>query len=161
MPSAILHCLKCGWRTVYGEAELASRLRTLGLLRRAPHPPPELVAELLKSHLNQLHCDACHATGLVVVEADDADPGGFSCADDWQQAIVCQVCHRPIPPERLEVMPNAKTCVGCQDLADRGHTPLEPEFCRKCGALLELRVSRSDGVTRYKQFCTGQPPCRL
>lgn len=39
--------------------------------------------------------------------------------------------------------------------------PTEPEFCPKCGALLELRVSRGAGVTRYKQFCTGDPPYRL
>jgi Zn finger protein HypA/HybF involved in hydrogenase expression len=139
------------------------------LFRRAKQPPDDLVAELLRTNLHRLECDACHAIGLVIVAADDAaggeslgnDIGATEDFDDWQQAILCKVCHQPIPPERLEVFPSSRTCVGCQDLADRGQSPVEPEFCPKCGALLELRVSRGGGVTRYKQFCTGSPPCRL
>lgn len=163
MLSKTLLCPKCQWRTLAGPEELARRLRALGLFRRAKQPPEDLIAEILKTNLHRLQCEACHHVGLVVVEADDANTLGSSAdrTDDWQQAVLCQVCHQPIPPERLEVLPNTKTCVACQDQADRGQTPVEPEYCPKCGALLELRVSRSGGVTRYKQFCTGVPPCRL
>ena len=156
MLSKVLCCSECGWQTTCGEEQLATRLRAIGLLRRAPHPPAEMVAELLNSHLDQLVCDRCGSTGLLLGADDDATDEG-----DWQQAVVCEVCREPISPERLEIFPTAKRCVGCQDVADRGEEPDEPDFCPKCGALVELRVSRGGGVTRYKMFCTGDPPCRL
>jgi ssDNA-binding Zn-finger/Zn-ribbon topoisomerase 1 len=166
MLSNILACDKCGWRTVCGEEELARRLRTLGLLRRSPHPPEELVGELLRVNVHRLACDACHQVGLIIGEAGDGRrPGSAPFADeddgDWQQAVICQICRQPIPPERLEVFPDATRCAKCQSIADRGAEPAPPEFCPKCGALLEMRVSRGGGITRYKQFCTGNPPCRL
>ena len=34
-------------------------------------------------------------------------------------------------------------------------------FCPRCGSLVEIRVSRGSGITRYRRFCTGDPPCRL
>jgi hypothetical protein len=160
MFSAILACAKCGWRTTCGEDELARRLRTLGLLRRSPHPPTELVSELLKVNIHRLACDACHHTGLygptvsAGSESDDDD-------GDWQQARICEVCREPISPDRLEVFPTAKRCAKCQDLADRGAEPDPIEYCPKCGEVLEMRVSGGGGITRYKQFCTGNPPCRL
>ena len=156
MFSATLRCEACGWQTCCGQQEIERRLRTLGLLRRAPHPPEQLVAELLSVHLAKLPCDTCGFAPLRLV--DDAQP---NAQDDWQQAALCQICNQPIPPERLEVFPNAARCVACQDAEDRGEQSFEPEFCEKCGALLELRVSRGGGITRYKQFCTGDPPCRL
>jgi len=156
MLSIALTCPQCGWRTTCGVDQLATRLRTLGLLRRAPHPPEELVTELLKTNLSRLPCDQCAATGLQIADNDDAHPD-----DDWQQAVTCEVCRKPIPPERLEIFPTASRCVDCQNLADTGQEQDEPDFCPKCGALVELRVSRGSGTTRYKLFCTGNPPCRL
>jgi Zn finger protein HypA/HybF involved in hydrogenase expression len=156
MLSGTLKCENCGWRTFYGQAESERRLRGLGLLRRAPHPPKEMVSELLAANLHRLKCDACGFVGLLVGTDDEAD-----ASFDWQQAVLYQICNRPIPPERLEVFPQATRCVDCQDASDRGIEKAEPEFCPKCGSLLELRVSRGAGVTRYKQFCTGNPPCRL
>lgn len=138
------------------QSEVETRLRTLGLLRRAPNPPGELVAELLRVNLSRLSCDECGCVGLALRDTDDADEW-----DDWQQAVLCEVCSQPISPERLEVLPEAKRCVGCQGAADRGEEVDEPDFCPKCGALVELRVSRGRGTTRYKLFCTGDPPCRL
>lgn len=166
MLNAILCCRKCGWRTVCGEDELARRLRTLGLLRRSPHPPSELVNELLRVNVHRLACDTCHNVGLAIVEADDGDPldipSFYDTGDaDWQQARLCQFCRRPIDPDRLEIFPDAKRCAKCQNVADQGAEADVPEFCPKCGALLEMRVSRGGGITRYKQFCTGQPACRL
>jgi len=154
--SVVLECPDCLWRTTCGRDELARRLRTLGLLRRAKHPPDDLVSELLASNLQRLTCDHCGSTGLrIAVEEQEDAPG------EWQAAVVCEVCHQPISPERLVALPTAKRCVACQEVADRGSATPEPEYCPKCGALLELRVSRTGGVTRYKQFCTGNPPCRL
>ena len=118
----------------------------------------------MRVNAHRLTCDACHQTGLAIIGADDGGPLGsrvLAGDDDWQQAVICQICREPIPPERLEVFPNSIRCAKCQDLADRGAEPVPPEYCPKCGALLEMRVSRGGGITRYKQFCTGNPPCRL
>ena len=155
MLSKQLKCPDCGWQTIGNEAELARRLRTLGLLKRAPSPPADLVCELLLTHASQLTCDACKSVGLRITDSQADEQG------DWQQAVVCEVCRQPIPPERVEIFPDARRCVTCQDVADRGAEPEEPEFCEKCGALVELRVSRGSGITRYKRFCTGSPSCRL
>jgi hypothetical protein len=156
MFSVQLECVACGWRTVCGEAEIVRRLRAIGLFRRAAAPPGDLVVEMLRSHGHRLACDCCQATGLARrLDGDDAG------RDEWEQVVVCEVCRQPIPEERLAVFPRATRCAACQDAADRGKTSIQPEYCPKCGAVLELRVSRSGGVTRYKLFCTGHPPCRL
>ena len=156
MLSATIGCKACGWQTCCGQQEVERRLRKLGLLRRAPHPPEDLVSELLSRNLSRLECDSCGSTGLLLVSDDVAE-----AQDDWQQAALCQICDQPIPLERLEVYPGAERCVACQDAEERGVQTFEPDFCPKCGALLELRVSRGGGIARYKQFCTGDPPCRL
>jgi Zn finger protein HypA/HybF involved in hydrogenase expression len=155
MFSVELECGDCGWRTVCGEAEVVRRLRALGLFRRASDPPEEIVREVLRSHGSQLTCDACGASGLIV------RPDISGADDEWEQVVVCEICRQPIPAERLEFNPRATRCATCQDAADRGQSFVEPEFCPKCGSLLELRVSRAGGMTRYKMWCTGNPPCRL
>ena len=160
MLAANLTCPECGWQTTCGEEAIARRLRSLGLLKRAGSPPEELVRELLNSNVCQLACDQCLHVGLLLSDPSRAGED-FDDEGDWQQAVVCEVCRKPIPPERVEIFPAAKRCVACQDEADRGVEPDEPEFCEKCGSLVELRVSRGGGITRYKRFCTGSPPCRL
>jgi hypothetical protein len=115
-----------------------------------------MVREVLLSHGSRLPCDRCRRTGLAVkLETDGGERG------EWEQVVVCEVCREPIPAERLAIKPSATRCVACQDAADRGRSFVEPEYCPKCGSLLELRVSRGGGVTRYKLWCTGNPPCRL
>jgi Zn finger protein HypA/HybF involved in hydrogenase expression len=170
MFSSTLVCTQCGWLTIGGEEDIVRRLRALGLFRRAPHPPIELVSELLKTNAHRLTCDACHQPGLAIIAHGDAGSLEIHSSvilaeseddGDWQQAVICQVCREPISPDRLEVFPKAKRCAKCQDLSDRGAEPITPEYCPKCGAIVELRVSRGGGITRYKRFCTGQPSCRL
>lgn len=155
MLSIQLRCDACQWWTLCGEAEIVRRLRMLGLLRRASDPPEDVVRELLASYGPQLTCDRCGTAELTLGEPGD-DEGG-----DWQQAVVCEACRQPIDPERLEFNPAATRCVACQDAEDRGQTPVEVDYCPKCGAILELRTSRGGGITRYKLFCTGSPPCRV
>lgn len=155
MFSKALHCPDCHWRTVLGLADATARLRLVGLLRREKAPDEAVVAELLPGAAERMTCPTCKRIGLLVQEADDEDE------DDWQAAVLCEVCRQPIPPERLEVAPDATRCVACQAKAETGALPEEPDFCPKCGALVELRVSRGGGLTRYKRFCTGDPPCRL
>jgi hypothetical protein len=111
---------------------------------------------MLASHGSRLICDRCGKQTLNVRLDADCDDRG-----QWEQVVVCEVCRESITPERLEIKPSATRCVKCQDAADRGQSFVEPDYCPKCGSLLELRVSRSGGITRYKLWCTGDPPCRL
>lgn len=154
--SVQLECKACGWWTVCGEAEIVRRLRLLGLFRRSPEPPEDFVCEVLRTNAHRLKCDRCNAAPIEVREGGDE-----ANADDWEQVVLCEICRQPIPAERLEFNPKAKRCATCQDAADRGASFVEPDFCPKCGALVELRVSRAGGLTRYKLWCTGNPPCRL
>lgn len=155
MLSKELQCQQCQWWTLCGSSEMARRLRTLGLLRRAPDPPDDLVAELLLSYGPKLKCDRCQAVGLAISDPAGEDRG------DWQQARTCEVCRTPIDLERLAVLPDATRCAACQSSADRGETPVEVDYCPKCGAPMELRTSKAGGLSRYRLFCTAQPPCRV
>ncbi len=151
-----LNCHRCGWRTVCGPADAAARLRLLGLLRREPDPQDELLAVLLVEAAPRMTCPICKEKALAASPTEAGDD------DDWQAAVLCEVCRAPIPPERLEAVPGARRCTACQGKAETGQlVEDEPEYCPQCGALVELRVSRGSGLTRYKRFCTGSPPCRL
>lgn len=157
MLSKQLYCPDCGYQTTLGADDIAVRLRLLGHLRRDKDPDEGVLAELLTTSAQNMTCPTCKSVGLGVRDqVDDADE-----FDDWQAAVLCEICREPIPEERLEVAPDAKRCVGCQAKAEAGTLPEEPDFCPRCGSLVELRVSRGGGITRYKRFCTGQPPCRL
>lgn len=139
--------------------DVVQRLRLVGVLRRESEPAPRFVAELLAANAQHMPCPLCNSRGLVVHEADEA---AGDEEEQWQTAVLCEVCREPISPERLEALPGTRRCVKCQSAAERGALmDEEPEFCPKCGALLELRVSRGAGLTRYRRFCTGAPPCRL
>ena len=124
-------------------------------MRREKDPDETIVAELFADAAPLMTCPACKSRGLHI-DARDVDDDS-----DWQTAVLCEICRQPIPPERLEILPGTRRCVACQGKAERGQLADEPEFCPKCGSLVELRVSRGAGITRYKSFCTGNPPCRL
>lgn len=157
MLSRSLSCPSCGWRTVCGSADIASRLRLVGLLRRDKDPDDDILAALFDDAAARMTCPTCKQVGLTAGDADTADDD-----DDWQTAVLCEACRKPIDPERLEVFPDSKRCVACQARSESGvPEPDEPDFCPRCGSLVELRVSRGSGLTRYRRFCTGQPSCRL
>lgn len=158
-----LTCSHCGWRTVCGSADAAARLRLVGVLRRESNPDDATLAELLPEAAKRMTCPGCKRIGLAVSDAEETTAGSLGDGDDdWQAAVLCERCRKPIPPERLEVFPDSKRCVACQSKAESGEPEEdEPEFCPRCGALVELRVSRGSGLTRYKRFCTGVPACRL
>ncbi|WP_146570950.1 TraR/DksA C4-type zinc finger protein [Botrimarina hoheduenensis] len=126
------------------------------MLRRAGDPDPAIVGELLREAAPRMTCPSCKSIGLTAKSAAAEDEE----LDDWQAAILCEACRKPIPTERLEALPSVKRCATCQKRAEAGHTDDEPDFCPRCGALMELRVSRGSGLTRYRLFCTGVPACR-
>jgi hypothetical protein len=147
-----LDCEACTWHTLCGTQEIEKRLRLAGHLRRVEKPNAEHVRELLAGVAPQLVCPECGAAGLRMTPYQEED--------DWATARRCEICRQPIPPERLEALPEAKRCLQCQQAEETGKAKTEVEYCDRCGSLLELRVSRRGGLTRYQMFCTGQPPCR-
>jgi hypothetical protein len=151
-----LLCSNCGWRTVSGVDDAIARLRLIGLLRRDREPDEEMVAELLVEAAPRMTCPLCKEKRLNAQPTNDA-----SGPDDWEAAILCEVCRQPIDPERLDAIPSTRRCAACQGKAETGGLCDEPEYCPNCGAVVQTRVSRGAGLTRYKRVCTGQPPCRL
>jgi hypothetical protein len=152
-----LKCRRCTWQTVCGLDDAIARLRLIGLLRREPDANVELVSELFVEAAPRMTCPICKEKSLAATPADESNDG-----DDWQAAVLCEICRTPIDPERLEAVPNTKRCARCQGLSESGRlTDQELEYCSHCGALVEIRVSRGSGITRYKRVCTGSPPCRL
>ncbi len=141
-----LTCRVCGHRTVVGPTQMLERLRDVGMLRREKEPDLHLVHELFVARLDQLACDACHQVGLQWQLLDDWE-------DDWQQGRDCEVCHQRIPAERLEVFPDTRRCRDCQQSAERGEDSAEPEYCPRCGAIMQLRLQRGSGITRYVMSC--------
>ena len=151
-----LTCRRCGWRTVCGREDAVARLRLIGLLRRERAAADELVEALFVEAAPRMTCPICKEKQLA------AQPLADDAADDWQAAVLCEVCRELIPSERLEAIPGAKRCAACAAKAEAGQlTEIEPEYCPHCGSLVEVRVSRGTGITRYKRVCTSDPPCRL
>jgi Zn finger protein HypA/HybF involved in hydrogenase expression len=151
-----LTCSNCGWRTVCGPSDAIARLRLIGLLRRDKEPDDDVVAALLVEAAPRMTCPLCKEKSLSAFPND-----GDTEDDDWQTAALCEVCREPIDPERLEAIPGTKRCAACQGKSETGQLADEPDYCPNCGALVEIRVSRGSGITRYKRVCTGEPPCRL
>jgi len=147
-----LRCDACTWHRLCGPVELEKQLRAAGHFRRSETPSPELVRELLLGVAPQLNCPDCGAAGLKILLHEEED--------DWATARRCEVCRQPISPERLEAFPSALRCLNCQRAEESGESKTELEYCARCGSLLELRVSQRSGITQYKLFCTGNPPCR-
>jgi hypothetical protein len=152
-----LTCRHCGWRTACGVDDAIGRLRMIGLLRRERDPDADFVAALLVVSAPRMTCPICKEKRLAASPNDVSDEN-----DQWQAVVLCEVCRTPIPPERLEAVPTTLRCAKCQGLAESDRLPdTEPDYCPHCGALVEVRVSRGSGLTRYKRVCTGSPPCRL
>jgi Prokaryotic dksA/traR C4-type zinc finger len=154
-----LICGSCAWRTVCGRDDAIARLRSIGLLRRNPDAEDELIRTLMAESVGRLACPACKELRLSARALDSAwAPDDF----EWQAAALCEVCRKAIPAERLEAIPETKRCLVCQEVAETDATADDAiEYCPHCGALVEVRLSRGAGITRYKRFCTGIPPCRL
>ena len=133
------------------------RLRIIGLLRRDPDPAEDLLRVLFVEAAPRMTCPLCKEKRL---HAADHEPDEFDDGD-WQAAVLCEVCRQPIPEERVEALPGVKRCVACQGGANPASPIEEPEYCPRCGAIVEIRASRGSGITRYRRFCTGNPPCRL
>ncbi len=149
-----LRCRACSWSEVCGAAQMAGWLRKAGKLRADKQMELDVTVEVLSAAAGQLACPQCEQIGLIAAPTVDD-------ADDWPEARVCEACSKPLDPQRLEAVPNAVLCAACQRKDELGQLETETEYCPKCGAAMLLRPSKSRGITRYVNVCTGNPPCRL
>jgi len=143
-----LTCAACAAKQRCGPTQLMQRLSEIGMMKRSSDPDLDLLQELIRSAAGRLICHACQGVGLIVTPVSDDD--------QWDDVRHCDGCRKPIPPERLEVFPDATRCATCQTSAEDG-SDLERAFCEHCGSVMTLRVRRSAGPAAYEMKC---PNCR-
>jgi len=148
---AELTCPKCHWMTTCGPTAMLDWLRRVRMVRSDTAPEEDLLGELFRSATPKFSCPKCSHMGLMAREAPPETD------EDWGMARTCQDCGRPIARERLEAFPDAKICVTCQGKAERGEATAAAEYCPRCGNIMQLKQSRSSGITRYALTC---PQCR-
>ena len=142
-----LTCAACGAKQRCGPTQLMQCLAEIGMMKRSSDPDLDLLQELVRSAAGRLICNACQGVGLSVTPVSD---------DEWDNVRHCDGCRKPIPPERLEVFPDATRCASCQTSSEDG-SDQEREFCEHCGSVLIVRVRRSEGPAAYEMKC---PNCR-
>lgn len=143
----LLSCPSCGWRLICGPGEMTTRLRRVGMLKRATEPDMPLLLELFRTAADRSTCDACQHTGLTVSPAP---------ADEWGDERACESCGKAIPRERLELFPDSTLCVTCQQRADSSPGGTD-DYCPRCGAKMTVRQKKGPGIARYELVC---PECR-
>lgn len=143
-----LRCLSCNHVEGLLEPEVIQRLRQSGKLRREAKPDHALVIQLASASAPGWNCAACDQIGLTASERE------FEGDDGWGGAVACKRCKSAIPPARIEIFPDATLCADCQSKEDAGETSDEPDFCPRCGSIMELKKSHR-GVTRFELACMG------
>lgn len=146
-----LKCRHCGWLQLCGASDVAVRLRSWGMLRSNSEASVAEMHELLRAAAVRQTCPQCSHKGLWVDKSDDDQ-------QEWPTARRCEVCGKLIDPERLEVFPDAVRCTSCERRDEQGLTPVEHEYCPRCGSLMVLKQTRS-GITRYELVCSSGPRC--
>ncbi len=147
-----LRCSACSWAEVCGRQSVSAWLQKARKVRPGREPEWEILVELLLATAPQLPCPQCGRIGLTAEPASDDGA-------DWGEPAACSSCGSPIPQERLQAIPGTTLCATCQRDDELGATTTQ-EYCPRCGAAMELRLSKSRGITRYVLACAGNPPCR-
>jgi predicted RNA-binding Zn-ribbon protein involved in translation (DUF1610 family) len=150
-PEFDLRCPNCAWVTICGPAQMADWLLRHRLIKSTSDVPTDLLVELFRTSSAKLSCPQCGKRGLV------AAPSEALADEEWGQSRTCESCGAAIPPERLEVFPDARLCADCQQRDERGELAGRAEYCPRCGSIMVLRQSRGAGITRYVMTC---PACR-
>jgi RNA polymerase-binding transcription factor DksA len=110
------------------KAQLAYDMATLDLLAVNPGEDPTSVERATTT----LHM-------LTAVDAIEEFEDALARLEDGRYGT-CQLCSRPIPIERLEVLPQTRTCAACPTAADR-----------------RLRSRRRRGRLEQRDGCPPQP----
>jgi predicted RNA-binding Zn-ribbon protein involved in translation (DUF1610 family) len=147
-------CPRCHWSELCGPEGMTRRMIAARRLKRTSELSLGMLAELFQASAGSLICPKCGHTGLRLKPRSDLD-------ENWPGGRPCSVCGKTIPEERLEFYPEASLCAACQGKIDRGETVGDMDYCPRCGSPMQLRPTRSGGITRYEMVCTATPPCRL
>src|SRR5262249_38658215 len=94
---------------------------------------------------------------IAVAEGEDPDDAEWNA--DFPAVRGCESCGQPIPPERLEVFPDAELCVACQPRVDAQGAQQTDGDGDRCGWPVGGRPSRGRGVSRKVMACSN-PDCR-
>jgi hypothetical protein len=107
------------------------------------------------------------ATGFIMLM-----PGSRGTDGDGGELLdvpvrACAGCGQPIPPQRLNVVPEATRCVGCQrqaDVAPRDWRVSEI-FCPRCStrgfvSRMVWRSARDPKIPGYFMGCSRYPECQ-
>jgi|GEM_PF-6687684 len=79
----------------------------------------------------------------------------------------CVGCGRPIPPERMDALPETTRCVSCQQRSESAPTDLRVSeiLCPRCAARgfqsrMVWRTARNPTIPGYFLGCSRYPECR-
>jgi predicted RNA-binding Zn-ribbon protein involved in translation (DUF1610 family) len=142
-----LRCPACGWITICAPSQMADWLLRYRRIKNTRQNEPDMLAELFRVSVGSFACPQCGHEGLVAKPSEPLDN------ERWGEARKCESCGAPIPAERLEVFPDSRLCVACQNRAERGEPTGPAEYCPRCGSIMELSQSRGSGITRYVMTC--------
>jgi hypothetical protein len=145
-----LLCTACGWSVSCGPTAMLERLRAVQMLRPGAAPDPELLPQLFIAAAAKSTCPDCGRMGLAAIRETQSD-------DEWPGARPCEGCGEPIGQERLLALPGARRCARCQQADESGQSSGAADYCPRCGSIMQLKPTRSAGLTRYALFC---PACR-
>ena len=143
-----LRCPACPWTEPCGPEGMVKWLRRANKLRAGSETDPEIIAELFRAVASQFTCPQCGQLGLAVAPAQQDDAV-------WPGPTPCSSCGKSIPLERLNAVPGTTLCAHCQHDEELGRAPPEQEYCPRCGAPMQLQLSKSPGMTRYVMTCTA------
>jgi hypothetical protein len=100
-------------------------------------------------------------------EPPDDEPGVELDTDSSIPVVTCQHCGNRIDPERIEVFPDAKYCVTCQEIADKNHdvVVVAPPTCPRCEhkgihSKLVYRHARDPEIKGCFLGCSRYPHCQ-
>lgn len=141
-----INCPNCGWHRLVAVGEKLRLLQNAGMLRREENADPSIIEELFRGSAAKLTCGDCGRVGLRIDLPREEE-------EAWGDARVCQQCRKTIPPERLEIFPDTKSCVACQQKDEDGEDDTTPDFCPKCGEIMISGTSHGGGLTRYRLRC--------
>ena len=145
-----LECPHCGKVEYCDALRIIERLREIKMLRRNAEPDQATVAELVRQAADRFACVGCGSLGLRPCDEDPHE------AAAWGDPVYCEVCQAVISSERLEVFPDSRLCTKCQSLDENGQTTDVPDYCSRCGDILQLKRRTGAGLAGYRSFC---PTC--
>jgi len=140
-----MRCPACDWLRVLDPAEVVRELTVAGKLRTGKSPDGDVALELLRLIAAGVPCGGCGRIGLLVAPYDEEV--------EWDRTRRCEVCGEPIPPERLEVVPDTTVCVSCKGAEERGVAPAgQIEYCPRCGSTMTTEAT-AGRMTEYVMKC--------